>query len=284
MINISKHARFTLCAFALLASPAFAQSGGAEQTSTPQQPAAPPVPTVNQENTPGTDTTVQTPRFSFGFRVEYFPERFFQTQYATVNTINPIQSAGYFAQSAGAKLGFGLTSEYRLNEHLTVGLDFFRHQEEYTQLAQIKSGVQDPNSSYDNRPVTSITQDTRSYYWDFPLVVRYYIFRVKAPRGLGWLAQTYALGGGTFRHVSDIRTGTATTFPDSSTSYNEIPVAPNHNNLVGAFGGVGYKLFEYGKFKAMGEGRFTRWFADTFQGPGYESRKNQLEVGLSFTY
>jgi hypothetical protein len=43
-------------------------------------------------------------------------------------------------------------------------------------------------------------------------------------------------------------------------------------------------LFEYGKFKAMGEGRFTRWFADTFQGPGYESRKNQVEIGLSFTY
>jgi hypothetical protein len=54
--------------------------------------------------------------------------------------------------------------------------------------------------------------------------------------------------------------------------------------MVGLVGGVGYKLFEYGKFKAMGEARYTRWFAYTFQGPAYESQKNQVEIGLSFTY
>jgi hypothetical protein len=115
-------------------------------------------------------------------------------------------------------------------------------------------------------------------------VARYYGLRSKAPRGLGWLSQTFLLGGGTFRHVANIRTGTSTSLPDGSTAYNEIPVTPAHRNTAGLVGGVGYKLFEYGKFKAMGEVRYTRWFAYTFQGPAYESQKNQVEVGLSFTY
>lgn len=276
MINISKHVRFMCCAAALLSARVFAQS-----TPPPQPPSTPP---AVQDNTPGTDTTVHTPRYSFGFRVEYFPQRFFETQYTVVNTTNPIQNTGNFATSAGSKLSLGLTSEFRLTDHLSVGVDFFRHQAEYIQLSQIKSGLPDPNSSYDNRPLTSVSQDTRADYWDFPLVARYYVGRLKAPKGLGWIGQTYAIGGGTFRHVSNIRTGTSTTLPDGSTSYNEIPVAPQRRNVIGATGGIGYKLFEYGKFKSAVEGRYTRWFGSTFQGPAYQSLKNQVELGLSFTY
>ena len=283
MINICKQVRFTIFTAALLVSSAFAQ--------TVQQPTAPPptpppstTPSTNQDNTPGTDVTATPPRISFGVRVEYFPVRFFQTQYVTTSSTNPILNSAYFGTSAGSKYTLGVTGEYLLTKHISVGADFFYHQEEYTQLDQIKSGLRDPNSSYDNRPLTSITQDTRANYLDVPVVARYYFHREKAPRGLGWISQTFVLGGGTYRHVSNIRTGTSTSLPDSSTSYNETPVVPAHNNLFGVTGGVGYKLFEYGKFKAMGEARYTRWFNYTFQGPAYESQKNQLEIGLSFTY
>jgi hypothetical protein len=283
MINICKQVRFKICAVALLGSSAFAQT---VQPPTTPPPTPPPTtsPSTSQDNTPGTDITATPPRISFGVRVEYFPERFFQTQYVTTNSTNPILSSAYFGTSAGAKYTLGLTGEYLLTKRVSLGLDFFYHQEEYTQLDQIKSGLQDPNSSYDNRPLTSVTQDTRANYWDVPVVARYYGLRSKAPRGLGWLSQTFLIGGGTYRHISNIRTGTATTLPDSSTSYNEIPVTPSNRNMVGLVGGVGYKLFEYGKFKAMGEARYTRWFAYTFQGPAYESQKNQVEIGLSFTY
>lgn len=279
MINICKQVRFTIYTAALLVSSAFAQ--------TVQQPTAPPPttpPGASQDNTPGTDIIAKPPRFNFGVRVEYFPERFFQTQYVQTASTNPILSSGYFGTSNGSKYTLGLTAEYLLTQRFSVGLDFFYHQEQYTQLDQIKSGLQDPNSSYDNRPLTSITQNTRANYTDFPLVARYYLHREKAPRGLGWISQTFLIGGGAYRHVSNIRTGTSTSLPDGTTSYNETPVAPNHNNLIGAVGGVGFKLFENGKFKSMGEFRYTRWFGYTFQGPAYESQKNQLEIGLSFTY
>jgi hypothetical protein len=280
MINFCKQVRFTICASALLGLSAFAQ--------TVQQPTAPPPtppPTgTTQDNTPGTDITSPPPRYSFGVRIEYFPQRFFQTQYTVINTTNPILNSSYFGTSVGSKYTLGLTGEYLLTRKISIGADFFKHQEEYTQLAQIKSGTQDPNSSYDTRPLTSVTQDTRANYWDVPIVARYYGLKNKAPRGLGWLSQTFVLAGGTYRHVSNIRTGTSTSLPDGATSYNEIPVTPVHNNTVGLLAGMGYKLFEYGKFKAMGEARYTRWFAYTFQGPAYESQKNQVEIGLSFSY
>ncbi len=281
MINICKQVRFTICAAALLGSLAFAQT---VQQPTAPPPTPPPSTTTQQDNTPGTDVTATPPRVSFGVRVEYFPQRFFQTQYTTTSSTNPILNTAYFASSAGSKYALGLTTEYLVSKHFSLGADFFYHQEEYTQLAQIKSGVQDPNSSFDNRPLTSITQDTRADYWDIPVVARLYSTHTKGPRSMAWLSQTYLIGGGAYRHVSNVRTGTSTSLPDGSTSYNETPVAPQHNNLLGVIGGVGYKLFEYGKFKAMGEVRYTRWFSNTFQGPAYASQKNQLEIGLSFTY
>jgi hypothetical protein len=290
MINICKQVRFTICAVALLGSSAFAQTAQPPTAPPPTAPpptappsGTPPVAT-QQDNTPGSDVTATPPKVSFGFRIEYFPQRFFQTQFVTINTTNPIQNTAYFGNSAGTKYALGLTGEYLLTKRLSLGADFFFHQEEYTQLAQIKSGLPDPNSSFDNRPLTSITQNTNADYWDVPVVARFYSLRNKAPRGLGWLSQTFLIGGGTYRHVSNIRTGTSTALPDGSTSYNEVPVAPAHNNLLGLVGGAGYKLFEYGKFKAMGEARYTRWFAYTFQGPSFESQKNQVEIGLSFTY
>jgi len=293
MINICKKVRFTICATTLAAALGFAQSAtqsttqGTGPAQTPsQQPAPPqtPSPTTAQQNTPGSDIVSTPPRFSAGIRIEYFPERFFQTQYVTTETTNPILSSAYFGTSAGSKYTLGLSAEYMLTRNISVNLDFFRHQEEYTQLDKVKSGVQDPNSSYDTRPVTSITQDTRADYWDFPLAARYYGLIHKAPHGLGWTKDTYLFAGGTYRYVSDIRTGTSTSFPDGSTSYNELPVKPDHRNLIGVVGGVGYKMFEYGKFKLLAEGRYTRWFQNTFQGPAYESQKNQLEIGLGFTY
>src|ERR1700722_189724 len=100
MINICKQVRFTICAVALIGCSGFAQT---VQPPTAPPPTPPPSTTTTQDNTPGTDVTETPPRISFGFRVEYFPERFFQTQYTQTTSTNPILSSSYFATSAGAK-------------------------------------------------------------------------------------------------------------------------------------------------------------------------------------
>lgn len=171
MTNLCKQARFLFCGFALLAPWAFGQS--AQQTPPPaQQPPA--APAATRDNVPVTEATPLPPRFSAGFRVEYLPGRQFSTPDATSSSTNPILSNAYFGTAVGSKLTFGVTAEYRLTRHLSVSGDFFYHQAEFVQLTQVKSGLPDPNSSYDNRPVTSINEDTRAEYMDVPVVARYY--------------------------------------------------------------------------------------------------------------
>ena len=113
MINICKQVRLTICTTALLVSSAVAQ--------TVQQPTAPPPtapPGTTQDNTPGSDIIAKPPRFNFGVRVEYFPERFFQTQYVQTASTNPILNSAYFGTSNGSKYSLGLTAEYLLSQHV----------------------------------------------------------------------------------------------------------------------------------------------------------------------
>jgi hypothetical protein len=279
MITFGKQIRLSW-ALALIASGMLGQNQNQPQDVKPAQaPAAP------ASATPAdVDGEPKPPRFSFGVKVDLLPQRLFQTQYTTASTTNPILNSAYFGSSPGSRRWLGLTSEYRLTGNVSLAVDLFYHQAEFTQLTQIKSGLQDPNSSYDNRPLTSITQDTRAQYWDIPFVARYYGLYKSGRRGLGWMKQTYGLGGVTYRHVSNIRTGTSTSNPDGSTDYSEIPSKAQHTNLAGAVGGVGYNLFELRKFRWMIEGRYTRWSGNTFQGPAYRSQQNQSQLGFIFTY
>jgi hypothetical protein len=273
MMKILNHVRLTLCALTLLAPPIFGQSDNAVHDNKPIQ--APP---ANDAAEP------DTPRFYIGARFDFFPQRLFQTPYTTASSVNPILSYAYLGSSSGSRYWLGLTGEYRLHGNLWLGVDFFHHQAEYTQVTQIKSGTQDPNSSYDNRQVTTVSEDTRAAYWDVPFVVRYYGLYHSGRRGLGWTKQTYALGGAAYRHVGNVRTGTSTSNADSSTTYDETPAKALHTNLAGVVAGVGFKVFEYGKFKSMFEGRYTRWSGFTFEGPAYGSQRNQFDLGLSFAY
>jgi hypothetical protein len=243
------------------------------------------IPAAGQDPAPATDQGEPKPeRYHFGILVEYFPQRLFQTPYATASSTNPILSYAYFGRAPDSRYWLGLTGEYNLTDRISLSADFFHHQAEYTQLTQIRSGIQDPNSSYDNRQLISVNEDTRADYWDIPFVARYYGLHHSSRKGLAWMKDTYALGGAAYRHVSNIRTGTSTTNADGSTSYNEIPAKPQHTNLLGVIAGAGFKLFEDGKFKSMIEVRYTRWAGYTFQGPAYRSQQNQFQIGLSVTY
>ena len=274
MINFGKQLRLSWV-LTFLAVCAFGQSQNSTQVQTPP---------AGTSSSPNVDPEPKPPRFSIGVKVDYLPQRLFQTQYTTTSSTNPILSTEYFGSSPGSRRWLGLTGEYRLKGDIALAVDFYYHQAEYTQLSQIKSGTQDPNSSYDNRPLTSITQDTRAAYWDVPFVARYYGLYKSGGRGLGWMKQTYASGGITYRHVGNIRTGTSTSYPDGSTDYNEIPAKAQHTNLAGVVAGVGYNLFELRKFRWMIEGRYTRWSGTSFQGPAYRSQQNQGQLGFTFSY
>jgi hypothetical protein len=231
------------------------------------------------QDTPADTTKPETRRYSIGARIGYDVTRLFDTNTTTASTTSPIADYTYLGSSHSGKRILAALGEYRLTDHISIAVEFTRHQAEYTQVTQIRSGKTDPNSSTDKRQVTTVTQDTRANYWEMPFLARYYNVtnRYKLSRG-------FVTGGLTYRHIGNIRTSNATQNADGSTAYDETPAATDRTNQLGFVAGIGARFLDEFKINAMPEVRYTRWFGETFHGPSYRSATNQIEIGLSVTF
>jgi hypothetical protein len=226
-------------------------------------------------------------RFSYGFRVEAFPLRLFQTSAATSSTVKPIADYTYTATSSSQKAAPGASVTYRLTDHISLAGEFFLHHAKYTQTGTERTGKRDPNASTDDRPATTIIQTTRANYWVVPVLARYEripgLSGIPVP-GHRLLSHGYVSGGFEFRHVGRIRTGNDITNPDGTTDYNETPATPSRTNQFGAVIGAGLRLRDELGIKVTPEVRFIRWQGSTFQGAGYRSTPYQAEAGLGFSF
>ena len=218
-------------------------------------------------------------RYSIGGRFEYLPNSLFDTGTATSSTTKPIADYSYTGSTHAAALGARASFEYKITRHLSAGLEIGARKAKYEEVTTIRSGTKDPNSSTDNRPVTTLTQTTRSTYVEIPVLARYY--------GLfagGVLSHAYAVGGMAYRHVGNVRTGNDTVNADGSTDYNEIPATPVRTNQVGFAGGFGFRFIDELGVRVSPELRYTHWQGDTFAGPLYHSNPNQFEFSLGFSF
>jgi hypothetical protein len=92
-----------------------------------------------------------------------------------------------------------------------------------------------------------LNEDTRAVLWDVPVLVHY--------RGLfssGPFSNMFLSAGAAFRTVTKVKSSTAIPYPDTSTATDLTTAAPSRRSLVGADSTI--------------------------------SPKNQLEVGLGFTF
>jgi hypothetical protein len=214
-----------------------------------------------------------------GFRVEYYPLRFFDITTVQTTTNTPAASYTYTAKSNSPKYIVGPAAEYRWSSHLSLGVELHFHHADYTQTTTLRSGVPPPNSSFDTRTTTTITQDSKINYWEIPLVAHYYGFLKE-----GRFSRSYASGGVQYRHVGRIRTGNTYSYPDGTSDYNETPPPASLTNQFGAVVGVGMRFLDDFNIKMAPEIRYIRWFGTTLQGPAFRSAANQFEasIGLSF--
>ncbi len=226
------------------------------------------------------DTEPAVRRPSVGIRAEYFANRLFGTSTIIgATSTNPVTTSTYFGTSHAARLELAPSVEYRLTNHLTVGLELHYHPANFQQTTDYVTGLRDPNSSTDDRKNNHVVETTNVNYWEFPLVARYYGFRSS-----GKFRKVYVLGGGELRHLGRIRTGTSFSFANGDTDYNESPASPQRHNQAGAVAGIGYRVVDALRIKLTPEVRYVRWQGYTFQGPSYSSRQNQFEVSIGLSY
>jgi hypothetical protein len=216
---------------------------------------------------------------SFGFRIEYYPVRFFDIATVTSTATTPAASYTYTASSNSAKYVVGPTVEYRWTRHLSAGLELHFHHTDYTQTTTLLSGEPPPTGFTDMRNTVTITQSSKLNYWELPLLAHYYGLR---PHGR--FARSYASGGVQYRYVGRIRTGNTYVYPDGTTNYNEIAPYPSLRNQFGFASGIGMRFLSDFRVRMAPEIRYVRWIGTTLQGPAYRSSQNQIEVGLGFSF
>jgi hypothetical protein len=258
---------------ALLSMGAFAQEPPPNPNQPPSGQTTAGAPAKNVANPSGQR------RFFYGFRVEAFPLKQFTTSSPTVHTTNPVADYSYSAHSNSQKEALAGTFEYAITRHWSAGAEFYLTHATYVQTTTLRTGVPSPNSSTDDRPVTTFTQTTKANYWVLPVIARYY-----GIRRTGFLSHLYLLGGAEYRYVGRVRTGTDINYPDGTTGYNEIPAVPTNRNQIGALAGFGIRFFDQFGFKLTPEVRYIRWNNESFMGPGYASTRNQAEAGIGFSF
>lgn len=217
-------------------------------------------------------------RFSFGFRLRGLPEEVIQSGSRDSSSTSPAVSSSFTATDNSAKVGIGAMAEYRLSSKFRLAAELLFHRAAYSTTGKVYTGVDNPNTSADERRLTESTERTRVRLWDVPVMLRY-----EGLRESGILSRVFVTGGGTTRFATHIRTGTEFKNPDNTQTYNERPAAAA-SPVFGVVAGAGLRLVDDFKIKVIPEFRFTRWTGSTFDLNATRSRLNQMEAGLAFTF
>ncbi|MFI5338084.1 MAG: hypothetical protein ACHQ5A_14945, partial [Opitutales bacterium] len=288
------------------AGPAAAVQNPAGPAAAVQNPAAAPAaaqnpagPAAAVQNPAGPTAAAQTPspaeqapaaapartkHFSVGIRVRDFPLRSMSvmangTSLSTTTTPGPVRDWNFVTTSHSPVWGVGPAVEFAAGPKLTVTAEILFNRLDYTKVTSIAWGVDDPTTTADERTHMFRNEDTRAYLFDAPVMVHY-----RGLRSAGPLSRLYLAAGATVRTVTSIRSSTLTTYPDTSTGTSAAVSAPSRRNLLGAVVGVGFRIVDDFNMKTTPEIRYTRWAGSTFGSDSTLSPRNQLEVGLGFTF
>lgn len=239
-------------------------------------PAAPP------SKAPKLDVYVR--RFSAGATLSVLALRVVPGRTSNVVTTTPAVDAQYTTTSpfSGAKqrIGYGLTAQLALTEHLAVNAGVFLRRLGYKMNSDIFEGTDNPNTAVDERKHTVRNEDTRARLMDFPLALRYYGKGRHAP-GARWFLEF----GGAVRQVSHIKSMTDTTVNDNLVNCCDLTTAtPARRNVRGFLGGAGLQFIDPVGIRVVPEVRYTRWMGQTFDAFSTATQRNQVEAMISLTF
>jgi hypothetical protein len=104
------------------------------------------------------------------------------------------------------------------------------------------------------------------------------------PWEAGWRSRVFFAAGATGRTISTIKSKNAEVFQNGEVQRNEIAVTPARRTLVGGSFGVGFRVIDDYNIKTTPEIRYTYWSGRMFGSDSTRSPKNQIEIGIGFTF
>ncbi|MCX6594501.1 MAG: outer membrane beta-barrel protein [Acidobacteria bacterium] len=239
-----------------------------------QAPPAAPTPEVPARSTTATtatDTPPKVRRFAVGLRVRGLIEDAIGNRTKENALTSPVLANTFTTTSKSAHVGLGPSFEFQLTPKLVLNAELLYLRIRYQQVTEALEGTE--------RKKTTYTENTKASYWDLPVLVRRQGFGDD-----GWRAKLYVAGGGTLRQVRHIRTGNEYAYYAGNTGYDEQATRPSRRNLVGATAAAGFRLVDDFGVKITPEVRYTRWLGSTFSSGSTRSPRDQVEVGIGFTF
>jgi hypothetical protein len=220
---------------------------------------------------------LKTKRFTVGIRGRVLPVKSLSVMgnnrlLDTISLPAPAHDFNYETTTHSPKWGAGVSLDYEFSPKWVLTADAIYNKMRYTKHTAIMSGSDDPNTAQDDRAHIFIDEDTRSRFYEFPVLVH------------RRFSKLYLAGGAAFRTATNIQSSTVIKNPDATTTSNRNVVPASHRNVVGVVVGVGTRIFDDFHLNWTPEIRYTRWASSTYGTTSTLSPKNQLEVGIGFTF
>ncbi len=281
-----------MCAcLAVTATRLSGQTAGQTPPANPPTPTAAqtPAPAAVQAPAPAPAPRIQTPPakrkvWSIGLRARDFPIKSMSvmdtraTLATTAKPGEPVRDWNFNTNSRSAFWGAGIAAEYAPSDRWTVTAEILFNQLKYTKVTSIAWGTDTPTTTTDERTHMFRNEDTRASLFDLPVLVHHNL------RESGPLARVYVAIGAAVRTVVNVKSTLQTTFPDTS-STTTTPAAPlSKRNMLGGVVGIGLRIVDDFNINWTPEVRYTRWAGSTFATDSTLSPRNQLEIGLGFTF
>jgi hypothetical protein len=176
--------------------------------------------------------------------------------------------------------GAGLRLQAFVTERWAVDVGFIWRRSGYRLTTKVHDTIDNPNTTEDERKLLkTITEETRAHYYDVPLMIRRYN---KSRYEAGW--RYFYEAGPTLRTVGHIRTAVQEETDTTISCCEETPAVPSKKNLLGATAGAGLILRDDFGIKIIPEVRYTRWFGGAFNTRAATSRRDQVDISISFQF
>lgn len=243
------------------------------QTPAPTaQPAPPPPPPAAANAAPKPHLR----RWSVGVRGRWWTAQPFKGNTIETSNTKLDTATSYTTTSSAGRYAIGPVVDFNISKNFAVQLETYFENTAYSAVENIYTGTSPATGTLE----TTLTENTHSSYWDFPLLAVYQGFGIHKLR-----AKVVLEGGGVLRKLNRVWTGNDTNnVVANTTGYNEIPTVPAHDTVKGGVVGVGLRWIDEVHLKITLGGRYTYWSAPMFDSNSTLSRTRQIEAGISFIY
>jgi hypothetical protein len=244
-------------------------------TPAPAKPAS--TPAAEVEEAP--DFGVSVRRFSLGATLSVMVTKPIKNNTVAESTTSPPLDALHATTGASQRLGWGLMAQIALTERFAVAGSWLVRRPGYIRATDMFEGTDNPNTSADDRTHTTIHEDTRARFYDFPVVLRYY-GKDRHDPGPRWFIE----GGAAIRRIKSIRTHTETVVDDSDTQFGSVAAVPTERRARGVVAGFGVQVIDPVGVRVVPGVRYTYWLDRTFNSLSTISSKHQIEAMISLTF